>query len=182
MDVNTLTLREPDPIATEKYVDAGKTVIPIPPRGTYTLQCVKVDKWEATADQYLQAILTHKVVSPGSPWDGHDIRFHRINTKKWPNREGSSMADYLRAHGVPTLPTNNAGYQAAVDALVGRSFEAGTDWEIYSTEHNVKLKGMENFPKGQDGQPQPFTASATTPDKRVYANARIIFLVSKVKG
>lgn len=178
-DVNTTQLREPDPIAADKYVDSGK-IVPIPPKGTYTLTTTGIE-WGATNEGYLQATLTHKVNDPGKAHDGHEVRYHRINTKKWPNREGSSMQDYLRAHGVRDIPTSNLQYQALVNGLAGRSFEAGIDWEIYNTEKGVTLKGMESFPVDASGNRQDWVADPTDAGKKLYARARVSFTVSKVK-
>lgn len=180
-DVNTTQLREPDPIAADAYVDGGGKVIPIPPKGVYTLVTDPQIEWGATSDGYLQATLTHKVQDPGKPWDQHAVRYHRISTKKWPNREGSSMADYIRAHGVPTLPTSNAQYQATVQALAGRPFEAGIDWEIYNSALNLNLKGMDAFPTLPSGEKQDWVSNPVEAGKKVYARARVTYTISKVK-
>ncbi|HYE80031.1 MAG TPA: hypothetical protein VEI97_18795 [bacterium] len=178
-DINTLNLREPDPIAADSYVDGGGSkIVPIPPKGEYTLRTAAVE-WGATREGYLQATLTETVVAPGKPFDGHEVRFDRINTKKWPNREGSSMADYLRAHGIVDLPRDNAGYMATVNALVGRTHEAGGDWEAFK-EGSVNLKGMENFPQGPGGERQDWVPDPSEPGKKLYARFRVSYRKSKV--
>lgn len=181
-DVNTMTLREPDPIAAEAYVDGGQTTFkPIPPKGLYTLISKGVE-WGATNEGYLQAVLTHVVQAPGQPYDGHEVRFHRVNTKKWPNREGSSILDYLRAHGVTEIPVGagaNERYRALVTALLGRPFQAGLDWEAFLSGV-VEVKGMENFPNTPDGGKQDWVANPAEPGKKVYARARIVYTVSQV--
>jgi len=176
-DVNDVQLREPDPIAADAYVDGGSKVVPIPPKGTYTLKTDSLE-WGATKEGYLQATLIEKVVAPGQPFDGHEIRYDRVNTKKWPNREGSSIGDYLRAHGVPTIPGSNEAYRATVNAMVGRSHEAGIDWEVFKSG-GPQVKGMENFPDLGGGKRQDFVADPAD-GKRLYARARVTFRVSKV--
>jgi hypothetical protein len=179
-DVNTTDLREPDPIAADGYVDGGGKVIPIPPKGTYTLTTTNIE-WGADRDGYLQATMTHKVNDAGKAHDQHEVRYHRISTKKWPNREASSMGDYIRAFGVRELPTSNTQYQAVVNSLAGRPFEAGLDWEIYNQEKGVQLKGMDSFPETAGGGRQDWVPDPTEKGKKLYARARVSFTVSKVK-
>jgi hypothetical protein len=180
-DVNTTQLREPDPIGAGEYVDGGGKIAPPPPKGTHNLVATAAE-WGADKEGYLQATLTAKVVAPGLPHDGHEIRYWRISTKRWPNRAGSSMGDFVRAHGVPTLPTDNAGYKAIVESLLNRPFEGGIDWEIYNggENKNVTVKGMESFPDLPGGGKQDYVVDPAN-GKKVYARARVTFTVSKVK-
>lgn len=176
-DINTLDLKQPDPIDAAQYADGGGKVIPIPPKGTYNLRINDVE-WGGTKDGYLQATLTETVVDPGKPWDGHEVRYDRVNTKRWPNRERSSIGDLIRACGVPQLPTGNDGYIQVVNALKGRTYEAGLDWEVYKSG-GPQLKGMEAFPEGPGGTKQDFIYDADGTTK-LYARARVVFRVSKV--
>ena len=178
-DVNGVTLREPDPIEAAKYVDGGGKVIAIPPKGVYTLVTTALE-WGATKDDYLQATLTHVVQAPGQPYDQHEVRYHRVSTKKWPNREGSPIGDYCRAHGLADLPTGNAGYQQTLPALLNRPFEAGLDWEIYNQEKGLDIKGMEAFPDAEGGGKQPWVPDPRETGRRVFARSRVSFMVSKV--
>lgn len=179
-DVNMTELREPDPIAADKYVDGGKGFVPNPPKGVYTLITTAVE-WGSSKDNYLQGTLTHKVQAPGEVYDGHEIRFHRISTKRWPNREGSSMGDYTRGHAVPTIPPNNAGWMALVDGLVGRPFEAGVDWKAYDAATGTDIKGQEAFPDLPSGKKQDFILVGSGEGAvKVYARTEVKFIVSKV--
>jgi len=184
-DINeTEGLKAPDPVDFENYDDAGGggQKIVLPPRGVYSLLPTEPPKVGKTKDGYLQVELTPlELIPPGTPWEVQKINYTRVNTKKWPNKNANGFADYLRSHGYDGKPTSNEEYQGAAEALVGHPAQAVVDWEAYCKECRYTLKGMEKFPKNEDGTYEqrvkcPNCSTAENP-KWIFANARVVAFV-----
>lgn len=172
-DVNQA--KAPDAIDWSNYSD-GKTIIPAPLAGEVGLQTTKVD-WGTTRDGYLQAVLSVKVIAPGKDGDGHEAGFIRVSTKKWPNRNGSPMGDYLRAHGVAAAPTTNEEYTSLVNATIGRAADAAVDRRGWD---KVTSTPYEDAAFIVDGKPVNFL-QLENPERRVFANLNVRFFKSAIK-
>jgi len=176
MEGATQTIRPPDPIQWDKYSDGGAGKV-LPPKGEYTLTPTKLEVGR-TSEGYLQVIVDVTVTDPGKPWDGFLSRFNRFNTKKWPNREGNGLGDYLRAHGIAGPLETDAQYEAAAQATLNRPFRGVLDWEIYDSATGFKLKGYENFPTDAQGQKVSRVNNNGTTH---FANVRVKYPVSALK-
>lgn len=177
-NINDTNLKPPDPIEGE-YEDGSSGQVILPPRGAYTLLPTAVPEFGATKEGYLQANVTPLVVlDPGKGWDGHEIRFTRVNTKKWPQRNANGFADYLRSHGYQGVPRSNEEYRQAAESLTNHPAHGVVDWECYCKVCRYTLKGMEKFPKRDDGTYVqiincPNCSTAEQP-VRLFANARVV--------
>jgi len=171
-DVNTA--KAPDAIDWANY-DAGKSFVAPPPAGDVSLQTTKVD-WSTTNDDYLLALLSVKVINPGKEGDGHEANFVRLSTKKWANRNGNSMGDYLRAHGVAAAPQTNAEYQSLVNATIGRAAEAAVDRRGYDKATQTPY---EDAAFVVDGNPVTFL-QLQNPERRVFANLNVRWFKSAI--
>jgi len=177
-DVNDLTVREPDPLEWDQYDDptVGQR-IPLPVKGVYTLIPTEAPKPGMTkADHYLQFELGPLVVQdPGQVWDQHEIRYTRVNAKRWPNKNASGLADYLRSHGYAGRPASNGEYEQAVVAMVNHPCRGLIDWEARCKQCGWRLKGMDKFPKDETGayvtRVKCPTCSTTEKPVEAYANA-----------
>ena len=187
-DINNLQLREPDPIDWGNYDTGESKPIYLPPKGVYLLQVAEAPEAAGTSEGYLlMKFPLFKIIKPGDPADGAEIRFTNLSVKKWVKREGSPLGDFLKAIGIEGQRTN-AEYIAAAQATVGRTFEASVDWKAYCSPSKggcgLEIKKMENFPVGADGVRQPWVdcpkcKDRTDPNapraKRIWANAQIGF-------
>jgi hypothetical protein len=171
----TTDLREPDPLEWDEYQDGGGgTKIVLPTKGAYALLPTNPpDFSKPTKEGYLQAELT-----PGMPFDGYEVRFTRVNTKKWPKRNGNGLADYLRSHGYQGACRTNAEYQQVAEGLTNHPAHGVLDWEVYCKVCKHTLKGQEHFPKDAEGKSVqyincPVCSTKETP-VRLWANVRVV--------
>ena len=189
-DINSLDLREPDPIDWEHYDTGERKPIVVPTKGMYQVVSTEPVEVGATRSKYLMIKFpSFKIVSAPVPeFEGAEIRFTNLSVQKWPNREGSPLGDYLKAHGVQGQRTNPE-YVAAVESCQGRVAEAGVDWRAYCKDCGTELKGMDKFPLAADGTRQPFIECPTKcqdntdPNnprpKRLWANTVITYFKAR---
>ena len=176
-------VKAPDPIDWGTYEDGG-TGKPLPPKGEHTIEIVSVTtrgpdgQFLRTLKGYLNPQVDFRVKAPGQSHDGFLSRFNRFNTQKWPNKNASGAADYLRGFGFTGPFTTDEEYATAFEATKGRQTQAGLDWEIYADSGAVNIKGMESFPTGADGKKQ---SKITSGGQTHYANVRVKYLISQVK-
>lgn len=179
----TDNIKPPDPIDWSSYEDGGGGK-PLPPKGEYTLEvsAVTTTAQDGTLlrsrDGYLQPVVDLKVVAPGQPHDGFLSRFNRFSTRKWPNKNASGIADYLRGFGFTGPFNTDQDYAAAMQATLGRRVQAMLDWEIYDSASGFSLKGMESFPTDKDGNK---LSKIRHNNQDLYANVRVKYVVSAVK-
>jgi len=183
-DITNLNLREPDPIDWDNYDTGERKPIFLPPKAQYLFQVAEAPIAAATQEGYLKMQFPSlKIVKPGDPADGYDVKFTNVSAKKWAKREGSPLGDFLKSHGISGQRTN-AEYIDACYATVGRASEAGADWRAYCKECGKEIKGMENFPVQADGSRQPWVdcdkcLDHTDPNnprpKRLWANLQVTF-------
>lgn len=148
-DINDLQLKPPDPIEWDQYETGAKGAFRLAPKGEYVLVAHDLPEKGATKEGYLQyKFKVLKIQAPGTPWDQQEIRYTNVNTKRWPNRVGSSFGDYLLACGIAMRPATNEEYEQAIQATIGVPFRVRADWEAVCKEGNYhyRLKNEENFP------------------------------------
>lgn len=170
-DISQLNLNEPDQVDWAAYQTAsagsGK---PLPPAGTYT---GVAEKFEYQSKDGKLVVLADpiKIVAPTNA--GYDLRFTRISSKKYSNRNASPLGDYLKAQASLAQPRSNQDYVDAVEQTVGRPFQFQLDWEAYDKETGETLaRTMADFPDDGQGGKQRFITNPATGNK-VWANARI---------
>ena len=99
------------------------------------------------------------VVGPTN--EGFEVRYQRIYptvyTDPRTGLETSSVAQYLQAFGITEKLDGTA--QQAIDLIAstaGKTAKAYLQWEIRHAASGFKLRGMKQFPKGINGEPQPW--------------------------
>lgn len=183
-NVNGTKIAPPD---KADYSYGGGVSKPLPPKGEYLFRTTKVELGR-TNSGHLQAVIDAVIVAPGTPADGFETRFNRVNTKNWPNKPINGAAEYLRSIGAKTTPQTDAEYEAALKASVNSQFRGILDWEAYDSNLGVNLKGMGSFPlntpdakgvlpapKLPANTPLPYVMAGAGGTEKVYANARIKF-------
>jgi hypothetical protein len=181
-NINGITdLKPPDPLDFETYEDStggGKAFV-MPPRGVYHFLPTAAPTFGATQEGYLSAMITPLVIlDPGKEWDGFEVRYTRVNTKKWPKRNANGFADYLRSHGFQGGLSSNEEYQQAALSLTNHPAHGVADWEVYCKGCGFTLKGMANMPKNEDGTyatRMNCPNCSTAEEKKVlFANVRVV--------
>jgi len=170
-DISQLNLQEPDQIDWAGYqlqsTGGGKA---IPPAGTY--QGAAPSTFDYQDKDGKLVVLMDPITILGPTNAGYALRFTRVSTKKYSNRNASPAGDYLKAQGVPSQPRTNQDYVDAVESTAGRPFQFDLDWEAWDKETQETLaKGMDAFPDNATGGKQPFIVTAD--GRKVWANARI---------
>lgn len=170
LDVSQLNLQAPDPIEWDQYQEAGSPQAP-PIAGTYTGAVEKIDI-TATKEGKLMFVLD-PVTIVGPTASGEQVRFTKVSTKKYKNRNASPAGDYLRAHGIVlTHNPSNEEYVTLFESTVGKPFNFDLDWEAYDKEDQTSFEGMETFPVNPDGTRNFFITNPST-GNRVRARARV---------
>lgn len=178
-DVSQMSLLEPDLILFEKYEDGNKSFGP-PPEGRYFARIPVFPSnddpavFGSTQAGYL------KINIPPIEVVGTDykIRFTSLSAKKYSNREGNQIIDFVRACGLDLRPTTNEEYKAAVRQCSGRTAQFGLVWEAYNKADQTTTKGAKNFPVGEDGKPQSWLPDPYEDGKKIYANGKVQFWIS----
>ena len=185
-DINSTKVKSPDQIDYANY-DSGakseKKLVVLPPKGKHLFEVLKVVTGPAvrTQEGYLKAELTLKTVAPGQPWDGHEIRFVRISTKRYSNREANGFTDYLRAFGIDQNPQTDAEYIALVNRTQGGRFEAGVNWEAQDPDTREQVaRDMDDFPMEGDKRLQYLVRKNDPQNTRIWGRARITYYADKV--
>lgn len=183
-DVAQTQLAAFDIIDFDHYSDMGTSYAP-PPEGVYTGKApiITDEAFGVTAEGYLKVTVDPiEIVTPG-PGQGYKVRFTRLSAKKYKNREGSQVADYLRACGIAARPKNNDELKAALKMTSGRTMNFSLIWEAFNKETKETTSGWENFPPDPANPAQRLTYVPDQFDenKKWYANGRVKYFVSAVK-
>ena len=177
-DITQLNLAEPDQIEWDDYEPGGEGTPPIPD-GKYVLQAPVSFAFDATAERRLRVTLD-PVVVVGPTHTGSKIRWIRLSTKRYANRNGSPVGDYLRACGVMASPITNEQYVTCIEATTGRVFQGTTQQHVYcnhkDTPHAAAapyaIDGQVSIPKNGDG-----TSKLSFPcpvcQKTVFVNSQV---------
>lgn len=193
-DIAQMELTEPDPIDFEKYQDGstGQSYAP-PPEGQYvakapifrdngTTTIGPDNSFGATKAGYLKvAIDPIEIVGPTN--EGYKVRFASLSAKKYSNREGNQILDFLRACGLPIRPKTNDEYKSAIKMASGKVFKFGLVWEAYIKDTEQTIKGQDNFPLDpQDPTKRlSYVVDEFDPKKKHYANGKVKYYVSAIQ-
>lgn len=171
-DISQLNLDTPDQIDWDQYQGVGTgTGKPIPAAGTYTVVTPDNIEYDAKDGKLIAKLDPLKVIGPTNA--GYEVRFTRISTKKYSNRNASPAGDYFKAHGLQTRPASQQDYLDAFQSTLGRPFQVDLDWEAYDKETRETIaKSMADFPDDGQGGKQRFIVNPATGNK-VWANVRV---------
>jgi hypothetical protein len=160
-DISALgNLQSSEPLDLDMYADAKESTFRLPRKGRYTVKAPDVipdSAFGATQAGFLKAQIDPTVIGPTN--EGFQCRYTSVSAKPF-NRSGqqvSQMADYLRACGVRGKIAGDP--QALADAVAqtaGLTYEVQLDWRVFNRNTGLSVEGMENFPKDDKGEPQPW--------------------------
>lgn len=162
----------------EDYQDA-QTRKPTPPEGVYDLQLPNEFKYKkGSAGQLIILLDPLKIV--GGDYDGRELRFCQVSTKKFKNVNASQAVDVLRNVGSVAQPSSVKEWQDAYENIAGavasnvKCVWRGYD-KITKTEYDVNA-----FPMLEDGTRQDFLElQSVNPEtgeiatRRVWANLNV---------
>lgn len=167
--------------------NAGKSFAP-PAEGRYTGRVPQIlddgsdvpsstNNFGRTQEGYLKVELPVIDVLDSAA-NGYQVKYTRLSTKKYANRNGSQALDFLRACGIDARPTNEKELRAAIVSAAGRPFQFQLVWEAYNKDTQETTSGMDNFPTLADGTKQSFIRDEYDSSKRWFANGKVRYFVS----
>lgn len=149
-DVNELNLSDVEQVNWSEYQDQS-TRKPTPPPGIYDLQLpTEFEYKKGTAGQLVVRVSPLRIV--GGEYDGYDILFTTVSTKKFKNTNACQAGDLLRNVGSMSQPVTPAEWQDAFrDVAGGVAGKVKCVWrgwdKVAQREYEEK-----DFPMGEDGQ------------------------------
>ena len=160
-DISSLSnLQSTEPLDLPVYQSA-RASRPFPKAGRYTARVRENFPAEAFGESkagYLTVSVDPTIV--GGEYDGYCVNFTKLSAKTWKNREGlseSQLGRYLKACGSNAVVGGTPQEQAdAAETTANQLITIDVDWIAQSRANNFELKGMKNFPLGEDGQPTRF--------------------------
>lgn len=163
IDISALgQLEAVQPIDLSVIPEVPKKGGTFPRAGKYTVRApetITAENFRATKAGNLSARVDPTIVGPTN--EGYEVRFTDVSAKTYTdprtNLETSQVAQYLQAFGVKE-ELDGSPQQAAnlIASTSGKTAEVILDWVAEHRASGFKLRGMRNFPQGEDGQPQPF--------------------------
>lgn len=164
----------------ENYAVNRKSSFSLPAKGTYTLQApdgFTAEAFTRTKKGKLAAEISPTILGPTN--EGFKIRYQKVYSSTW-QRDGktvSGIGDYLNANGVRVVISDEQQLADAVESTAGNVYQADIDWR--AQRNGYEVKGMENFPKLEDGSYQSWVEHPTELDeegrkRRVFANLEIV--------
>jgi hypothetical protein len=184
--ISNLNLQPSEDLNLDTYaVTSGGSGKTFPPKGRYTLRVRENfpnEAFGATKAGALSVAIDPTIVGPVG--EGRQLKFTRLSAKtfKRGNSEASQLGDFLKACGITgVVPGDPQKLADLAESTANRTFEADLDWEAYAKNPDgsvVDVKGMQNFPKRDDGSYQPYLLSDHETDeqgqpKKIFANLRI---------
>lgn len=165
VDISHLgNLNSSEPLDLDTYA-AAREGGSFPRKGRYILRAP--DTFEGAFGQtkagYLSAEVSPTIVGPTA--EGTKLRFVKVSAKPFARGKSmvSQMGDYLKACRVSgTVSGDPQALADAVAATAGCTYEAVVDWRVYDKLTGEQIEGMENFPKDEQGNPQPWVLSSET--------------------
>lgn len=192
-DINQLGQLQDGVLDLDTYADIGggqerKPRFQFPKAGRYTLRAPDSFPDEAfgrTQKDTLSVQIDPTIVGPTN--EGLTVRFQRISGTTY-ERKGSlvsKIGDYLRACGLRGRLSSEEEVKDAIRSTANMIYEAQLDWRLYAKGHGeggstLEIRGMDNFPKDANGEPQNFVFSKTKTDEngnpvRLRANLDIVW-------
>jgi hypothetical protein len=161
MDINGLTLLPPDPVEWDTAIQAAtkgaeKSNFKLAPKGTYTLLRKGPAEAGSTKEGYLQFTFPALTIQDEGSYHGQEIRFTKVNTKRWPDRPSSSLADYLLSAGYTGGARTNEEYATILEGLVAYPVKARCNWRSYCNPNKGgcghAINGQQDFPTDAAGE------------------------------
>lgn len=179
-DVAQLNLVEPDQIDFDKYEDGGGKSYGPPAEGRYfaKVPLIPVSDDPAVFQSTREGYLKIKVDPLAVVGTEYNVRFTTLSAKKYSNREGNQILDFIHACGLDLRPKTNEEYKQAVRLCSGKTAQFGLIWEAYNKDTEETTKGAKNFPVGNDGKPQSWLQDPYDSNKKIYANGRVQYWIS----
>lgn len=181
-----------EPLDMDGYQLSGGAK-PFPRKGRYLLRARPSFPAEAFGKSAAGALTVaiDPTIAEG-PSAGFEMRFTRVSSKVY-ERGGvkvSQLGDYLKACGIQGKLTGEAQDAAdKAEQTANLTFEAYLDWRLFARGEadgggDLIIDGQDNFPKDDQGNPQPWIESKTQLDdqgnpKRLRANLQIKRFVAK---
>lgn len=166
-----------DPIEGN-YEEGGKAFVALPPEGKYfgVAPLITDENFGVTKAGYLSVSLDPiTITNPGQAGDGYKIRFTKLSAKKFSNRNGSQIMDYLRACGLDVKPNSTEELKNYIKMTSGKTFQFALIWEGYDkNDPDREIRGADAFGG------QTWVESAVDPEVRVWANGKVRFFISAV--
>ena len=155
-DIAGLDLRELTPEEVVDYsqgYQAGGEFQPPPPEGQYLAKCsVKPAQHK---EKILAVDITGEIVGTvdgGTTGAGYKVYQSKASIKKYRNRNGSPVGDFLAAHGIVAEGTPTvAEYATAIGSTDGQIAPFVGQWEAYCKDCEETVQGADQFPVNPDG-------------------------------
>jgi len=165
-----------DPIDMASYEDGGKSFVSLPPEGKYMGQApVITDESFGLTNAGHRKVTLDPITIVSDEGKGYQIRFTRLSAKKYSNRNGSQVLDFLRACGINAPINSDEEMKAYLKMCSGRTFQFALQWEGYDkNDPNRDLRGADKFGG------QTFVMSDVDPEQKIYANGKVRFFISAV--
>lgn len=148
-----------DNLDLDAYADVkDRPRFQLPKKGRYLVRAPESfpdTAFGTTKAGHLKAQIDPTIVGPTN--EGFQLRFISISAKPYERSGGkvSQFGDYLRACGRKgALPGDPQGLADAVAATAGQTFYVDIDWKAYNSTTGLEVRGMENFPTDDEGNPQ----------------------------
>jgi hypothetical protein len=163
------------------YQDGGKNFVSLPPEGKYIGQAPVItdESFGLTRENYLKLTIDPITIVGDSNGGGtgkdYKVRFTRLSAKKYSNRNGSQVMDYLRACGFDVKPNSPDELKQYLKMTSGKTFQFALQWEGYDKNDPERdLRGADKFGGNT------WVASEIDPEQKVYANGKVRFFISAV--
>ena len=168
-----------DRVEYGKGYEAGGEFQAPPPEGGYLVQTVsaklKAHKGTLAFDFVGQIVTNAKGEKVG---EGYKVFASSVSIKKYKNRNGSPVGDYLAAHGIQFVTEpNEQDYANAITATVGRTAPFTGKWEGFCGDCEETVEGQSSFPLNPDGT-RSYKRGCPQCKKDVYARLRVSRWVS----
>jgi hypothetical protein len=175
-----------DNLDLDTYADVKDKTFRLPKKGRYLVRAPESfpdTAFGATKAGHLKAQIDPTIVGPTN--EGFQIRFVNISAKPYERSGGkvSQFGDYLRACGRKgPLPGDPQALADAVAATAGQTYYVDLDWKAYNSTTGMEVRGMENFPVDENGEPMSFVEDpgdiTENGPKRLRANLEVRRFIS----
>lgn len=184
-DLSALGNLQPvEPLDLENYQANRKSKFQLPAKGKYTLQApdsFPAEAFSRSKSGSLAVTIDPTIVGPSNA--GFKLRYTKVYATTWKDKSGrtvSGIGNYLISNGVKAVLADEQALADAVESTSGRIYEALIDWK--AQRNGFEVKGMENFPKNEDGTYQSYVNHPTEVDeegkpRRVFANLEIVYFI-----
>lgn len=177
-----------EPLDLDQYSEVkDKPKFQLPKKGRYLVRAPESfpdTAFGSTKAGHLKAQIDPTIVGPTN--EGFQLRFVSISAKPYERSGGkvSQFGDYLRACGRKgALPGDPQALADAVAATAGQTYYVDIDWKAYNSVTGMEVRGMENFPVDENGEPQswiedPQDLTDDGSPKRLRANLEVRRFIS----